>query len=752
MNKKKDFKGFKKQNRGARKDEKSNNTNDSSKQQITLRKRVDPETVKYFTEIAKLFESNEVDLEERSAICGNALEETRGKEAELATDMIISHTLQILLEGCELEQLCGFLQNCAKEFAYVATDKFGSYVAETALKALAKHLQDEGPISMIEDTLTKLCQMLVHDVASVMCCRHGSHVLRSLLCLCKGVPVDTLEEFHGTKPSAVLAGRLNFTPAQSYGQTNWNLQHCFMSAFSFLVRGMLKHAKEDITALRVNKYSSFVLQTALKLLVGDDQELLHAILIILGCEEKNRAQGNFIEAETKQGIIALLEDTAFSHLFEVMIEVAPANMYDALLNEVFKGSLFEISSFLCGNFVVQALVSSAKTKDQVNLIFEELGSKFAKLLEIGKSGVVASILASCQRLETLVHECCQVLAIAVSCGFESTRCSVPHLLFLDSYFREKSSWMWPVGDKMHTLGCLMLQTIFRCPKQFILPYITSILSMDAIHVLETAKDSGGNRVIETFLCSEASAKHKFELITRLRGHFGELAMHPSSSFTVEKCFAASNVCLKETIASELMVIQAELSKTKHGPYLLKKLDIDGFARRPEQWKRSQTSKETIFKEFQSVFGSNNQPQEQSEPSSEIIKRKKRKNKETSNEPDHDDLHVSNSVSSLGTEFPGLEATMAKMGLLGEQRGIKRERPADATTGKGFAKKAFLGNNTKTTPFVRNSGRWKSPTSELADRAGKRSLSSGNVRKLFKLTSNEMKQSGNEKKPFLRKQR
>lgn len=124
------------------------------------RKKVDPETAKYFTEIAKLFESNEVDLDERSAICGNALEETRGKEVELATDMIISHTLQILLEGCDLEQLCGFLQNCSKEFPSIAMDKFGSHVAETALNTLTKHLQDEGSISMIEDTLTKLCQVL----------------------------------------------------------------------------------------------------------------------------------------------------------------------------------------------------------------------------------------------------------------------------------------------------------------------------------------------------------------------------------------------------------------------------------------------------------------------------------------------------------------------------------------------------------------------------------------------------------------
>lgn len=78
---------------------------------------------------------------------------------ELATDMIISHTLQNLLQGCDLDPLCGFLQNCAKEFPAIAMDKFGSHVAETALKSVATHLQDEGSYSYIEETLTKLCQV-----------------------------------------------------------------------------------------------------------------------------------------------------------------------------------------------------------------------------------------------------------------------------------------------------------------------------------------------------------------------------------------------------------------------------------------------------------------------------------------------------------------------------------------------------------------------------------------------------------------
>lgn len=62
---------------------------------------------------------------------------------------------------------------------------------------------------------------------------------------------------------------------------------------------------------------------------------------------------------------------------------------------------------------------------------------------------------------------------------------------------------------------------------------------------------------------------------RLEGHFGELSLNTSASFTVEKCFTASNVVEKETILSELVAVRDELSKTKHGPVLMKKLDVEG---------------------------------------------------------------------------------------------------------------------------------------------------------------------------------
>lgn len=63
---------------------------------------------------------------------------------------------------------------------------------------------------------------------------------------------------------------------------------------------------------------TLTLQTALKLLVGDDEELLHVIPILLGSAEVTTEEGKFVEHTSVQEIIDLLKDTAYSHLMEVL--------------------------------------------------------------------------------------------------------------------------------------------------------------------------------------------------------------------------------------------------------------------------------------------------------------------------------------------------------------------------------------------------------------------------------------------------
>ncbi|KAK8584924.1 hypothetical protein V6N13_138867 [Hibiscus sabdariffa] len=80
-------------------------------------------------------------------------------------------------------------------------------------------------------------------------------------------------------------------------------------------------------------------------------------------------------------------------------------------------------------------------------------------------------------------------------------------------------------------------------------------------------------------------------------------MQLSGSCTVEKCFSAGSLSQKEAIASELLAVRTELSKTKQGPHLLRKLDIDRYSTKPDQWRSKQASKESAYKEFYAAFGS-----------------------------------------------------------------------------------------------------------------------------------------------------
>ncbi|XP_027349858.1 pumilio homolog 23 [Abrus precatorius] len=580
------------------------NTFHSPPQQSRLRKQLDPETTKYFSEIANLFETDGVELEERSIICANALEETRGKEFEIATDYILSHTLETILQGCEVDHLCAFLHSSANDFPYISMDRSGSHVAETAINSLAAHLQDEDVLPLVEDALIMICKVIAANSVDVMCNCYGSHVLRSLLCLCKGVPSD-MSGYYLSKSTTVLAERLNLKEFSSKKDDATNFQPGFPNLLKLLVSEMLKQAKKCIKTLQVDQFSSLVFQTTLRVLAGNDEELLHVIPILLGCKDKSNAEEDFIEKTAVLELKNLFKEAKFSHLMEVVLEVSPKALFNELFTKVFRNSLFELSSHQHGNFVVQALISYASNPDLMELIWEELGPNMEDLLKMGRSGVAASLVAASERLHVNDHKCCQVLSEAVCLAGESPKWIVPRLLFLDNYFtcEDKSNWSWPSGAKMHVMGSLILQTVFRFRSECILPYITSITSMEATHVLEAVRDARGSHVIEAFLCSSASGKQKRRLVTKLHKHFGELALHSSGAFTIEKCFTASNLSLREAIVSEMLAVQSELSKTKQGSYLLRKLDVDGFAASADHWRSKQASKESTYKDFYATFGS-----------------------------------------------------------------------------------------------------------------------------------------------------
>ncbi|MED6204748.1 hypothetical protein PIB30_011720 [Stylosanthes scabra] len=435
-------------------------------------------------------------------------------------------------------------------------DRSGSHVAESILKSLSTRVEDHDARPQLEEALTTVCKVMTDSSVEVMRNCHGSHVIRTLLCLCKGVPLDK-SEYYFSKSTTVLAGRLNLSVSKKHDATNF--QSGFPNLLKLLVLEMLKNAGKSIKTLQVDPFSSLVFQTTLRVLAGNDEELLDVIPILLGCKDKRNSEGSFLEDTVVAEIVKLSKEAEFSHLMEM------------------------------------------------RLIWDELGSNLEDLFKMGRSGVVAALIAASERLHFNEQKCCQFLAKTVCSADESPKCIVPRLLFLDSYFscEDKSDWSWQSGAKMHVMGSLILQAIFRFKSEYIQPYINSVTSMETPHVLEAVRDAKGSHVIEAFLSSSASGKDKCRLVKKLKSHFGNVAFHSSGAFVVEKCFTASNLSLRESIVSELLAVRSELSKTKQGSHLLRKLDVDSFASCPDdRWRSKQASKEFAYKDFSSTFGSN----------------------------------------------------------------------------------------------------------------------------------------------------
>lgn len=102
-------------------------------------------------------------------------------------------------------------------------------------------------------------QVSAANSVDVMCNCYGSHVLRSLLCLCKGVHLDKFGHYI-SRSATILAERLNLKTFTSKEDNATNFQPGFPNLLKFLVSEMLKHGKKIIKALQVDQFSSLVLQ------------------------------------------------------------------------------------------------------------------------------------------------------------------------------------------------------------------------------------------------------------------------------------------------------------------------------------------------------------------------------------------------------------------------------------------------------------------------------------------------------------
>ncbi|MEW5306821.1 MAG: hypothetical protein WDW36_009259 [Sanguina aurantia] len=303
----------------------------------------------------------------------------------------------------------------------------------------------------------------------------------------------------------------------------------------------------------------------------------------------------------------------------------PACPHQPLLDELFdrfmRGQLLSLAHHPSANFVVQAALAAAHSKEQVKSMFEELQASLGELLRKRRSGVVAALVAACGRTGACQKEVCATLATALTGAAAAATLQqagagggaddaqtiaqlAPALLSLDAPcdLGSNSAPGSSQGPRLSTLGATMLTNVLSFGQGAARAFTDSVAGLRQHDAARVARDPSGSRCLEALLSGSAPPKVKERLLTALTGSFGHVSLTAPGSYLVEACYSFGAAALKEKIVSELSASQRAVESTHWGPGLCRKLGVDAYTRDPEQWRRHAVSDTKTAAAFEKLFG------------------------------------------------------------------------------------------------------------------------------------------------------
>ena len=104
-------------------------------------------------------------------------------------------------------------------------------------------------------------------------------------------------------------------------------------------------------------------------------------------------------------------------------------------------------------------------------------------------------------------------------------------------------------------------------------------------------------------------KLKRELIDALGTDWGRLAVSPAGSHVLEACYGTADQRTRENIVSAMARVERQISTTRHGPFLLRRLGVTQFQQEPEQWRNRVQVAEDVKADFAREFGMEEEEEE-----------------------------------------------------------------------------------------------------------------------------------------------
>ncbi|CAL8466393.1 g5929 [Coccomyxa elongata] len=592
--------------------------------------RLDEDTIKYFIE-AKSHLDGLDDPEEQALLVGNVLEELSGKEVKVSSDPTCSRILESLIPSISEEHMQPLLAALAKgeEFCLLSSSPFGSRVAERLLERLGQLLDsahDQDSAERLYEVLQSLTAVVVEHLWEFATDRNASHVARRLLCVIAGRDVTPAQRGGAAAADgAAFIRAAKQGPGQAAGLAakmgagGERERHRAMARHPELLTQIAGDLLTDkwsagrLEELLFHAYACPWLQTLLSAADGHGDVLEELVPRLLGAkpsqgaeaaEDEERSPLEGISADRVQG---LAQDPTSSHFLEVTMRVAPERLLADVYQRFLRGSLARLAMHPYANFVVQAYLAALHGSQQVKAALRELRDALPEMLRGLRSGVAAALLAAAGRTGNAAVQADAVRALASALSALQSAGSAAEgqglaasLLVHDSPAIKLGG---PAGRaRLSTLGCAMLATVLRLPKEASTDFAESVADLAPAQLVHVGGDGGGSRALEAFLDGDASAKLKKHVIRKLAGSYAKLAGSPGGSHVVQTCFRVGGVKDKEMVAGELAAAEQHISKSKFGQILLRRCGVEDFKRSADTWRSRAESAAVLRSEFAEMLG------------------------------------------------------------------------------------------------------------------------------------------------------
>ena len=577
------------------------------------------ETQSYFLELGGRLKEAE-DLEEREAIAAGALEEVRGHELQVATDLACSRVLEAMLPLAQTSELHSFLralsQNDERVYTLV-TNPYGSHVTEVLLQALSKSegltQLSAGAFAGLED-LEKFSRAVAANMADVATNRYGSHVGRKLVSFLagQGGTKDASAKSYGASGRKHGGIESRVGGQARAGSSAASPAPLFPELLGLIARAVSDFPTDWVRDLVRHEYASPFFQCLLHALT-EHPSLPETVAALLGVPQEARRSGEVsLAGLDARDLARMCVSKSGSHLAEAIVQTCPASLAGQLTAvECFATGLLKLARHPCGNFVVQALFGAVGSVPALRGLMGQIMPEFQSLLQTRRAGVVTAALAAAQRVGGMQGEAVEALFGALASFKESageaSASELDVLLRLDAYSGGQPTVGRPAKGAFSLLGCVIASTILKMPQEGPAARLSeALLGASNDDIMNLACDRSAVHVLEAFLQGPSRAHDKTRLaakITASEEKFVALACEASGSYLVEKMFDTCTGRAKEDVVRVLAGNFKQVARSRRGPTLVRRCHLEAYLTSPEVWQKQVAREQKAQNLVEEILGS-----------------------------------------------------------------------------------------------------------------------------------------------------